>query len=163
VPEEIIGASGAAPRIEAMLPAGARRRQLSVRTLCLTQAAGRPAHLTRVHQDELSFGCYFSAGIMMPGENGPPVPESARRATLPSCRHDPARALLPVLTSMPGQGNPPGDLLSDSGCAHRDATARALPARAAGAPAPSAASPPPRTPPPATSAAAGAASRAPPR
>ena len=31
--EEIIDASGAAPRIEAMLPAGARRRQLSARTM----------------------------------------------------------------------------------------------------------------------------------
>ena len=31
--EEIIDASGAAPRIEAMLPTGARPRQLSVRTL----------------------------------------------------------------------------------------------------------------------------------
>ena len=52
--EEIIDASGAAPRIEALLPVGVRPRQLSVRALlagmCLTQADGRPAHLTRVHQ-----------------------------------------------------------------------------------------------------------------
>ena len=52
--EEIIDASGAAPRVEAMLPVGVRARQLSVRTLlagmCLTQADGRPAHLTRVHR-----------------------------------------------------------------------------------------------------------------
>ena len=52
--EEIIDASGVAPRIEAMLPVGVRARQLTVRTLlagmCLTQADGRPAHLTRVHQ-----------------------------------------------------------------------------------------------------------------
>ena len=52
--EDVIDASGAAPRIEAMLPAGVRPRQLSVRTLlagmCLTQADHRPAHLTRVHQ-----------------------------------------------------------------------------------------------------------------
>ncbi|MGH3164021.1 MAG: hypothetical protein ACRDOC_19235, partial [Streptosporangiaceae bacterium] len=52
--EEIIDASGAAPRIEAMLPAGVRPRQLSVRTLlagmCLALADHRPAHLTRVHQ-----------------------------------------------------------------------------------------------------------------
>ena len=52
--EEIIDASGVAPRIEAMLPAGVRPRQLSVRTLlagmCLAQADHRPAHLTRVHQ-----------------------------------------------------------------------------------------------------------------
>src|SRR6476619_7154315 len=52
--EEIIDISGAAPRIEAMLPIGVRSRQLSVRTLlagmCLTLADHRPAHLTRVHQ-----------------------------------------------------------------------------------------------------------------
>jgi hypothetical protein len=52
--EQVIGASGVAARIEALLPAGVRPRQLSVRALlagiCLTQADGRPAHLTRVHQ-----------------------------------------------------------------------------------------------------------------
>ena len=52
--EEIIDASGVAPRIEAMLPTGVRPRQLRVRTLlagmCLAQADHRPAHLTRVHQ-----------------------------------------------------------------------------------------------------------------
>ncbi len=52
--EDVIDISGIAPRVEAMLPLGARARQLSVRTLmagmCLTQADGRPAHLTRVHQ-----------------------------------------------------------------------------------------------------------------
>jgi hypothetical protein len=52
--EEIIDASGAAPVIEAMLPVGVRRRQLSVRSLlagmCVAQADGRPAHLTRVRQ-----------------------------------------------------------------------------------------------------------------
>ena len=240
--EEVIDASGVAPRIEAMLPAGARARQLSVRTLlagmCLAQADHRPAHLTRVHQaltalpgddqrrlgvvadwkggphtltyrqteytsgritralgkdepdglpspalqaacddlleasvlgqfkdvsaslavdwtdlesfsrpppargggcadpeaswghrknnllrseDELFYGYYLSAGIMMPDENGPPVPELARRATLSSCRHDPVRALVPVLTRMPDQGIPLGDVLDDSGYAHRDA------------------------------------------
>ena len=252
--EEIIDASGAAPRIEAVLPTGVRARQLTARTLligmCLTQADGRPAHLTRVHQaltalpepdqrrlgviadwkhgphlltyrqteytfglvaaalgkdepdglpsgplqgicdglleasipeefqdtstslavdwtdlesfsrpppakggdcadpeaswghrrsgspgpeDELFFGYYASAGIMMPGENGPAVPEFARRATVSSCRHDPVRALVPVLTAMPGQGIPLGDVLADSGYAHRDADAWALPLHAAGA------------------------------
>ena len=52
--EKIIDASGIAPQIEAVLPAGVRRRQLSVRTLlagmCLALAGGRPAHLTRVRQ-----------------------------------------------------------------------------------------------------------------
>jgi hypothetical protein len=84
-------------------------------------------------EDELFYGYYASAAIMMPEENGPPVPEFARRATLSSCRHDPVRAFVPVLTSMPGQGIPLGDLLSDSGYAHRDAGAWARPARAAGA------------------------------
>ena len=52
--EAVIDASGAAPRIEALLPSGARPRQLSARTLLLGMmialADGRPAHLTRVHQ-----------------------------------------------------------------------------------------------------------------
>ncbi len=252
--EEVIDASGAAARIEAMLPIGVRPRQLSVRTLlagmCLAQADHRPARLTRVHKaltslpgddqrrlgmtadwkhgphqltyrqtertfglvadalagdepggqpsqalqaacddlleasiparykdasrslavdwtdmesfsrpppakggdcadpeaswghrrnnrpgdrDELFFGYYLSAGIMMPGEHGPAVPELARRFTLSSCRHDPVRALVPVLTAMPAAGIPLGDVLADSGYAHRDAEAWALPLRAAGA------------------------------
>ena len=252
--EEIIDASGVAPRIEALLPTGVRHRQLRVRTLLagmmLTQADHRPAHLTRVRdalialpepeqvrlgvledwkhgphlltyrqtertfglvadalgeddpgglpsarlqricddlleasvpeqfkdasrslavdwtdlesfsrppphgtsdcadpeaswghrknnllrsQDELFYGYYLSAGIMMPEENGPAVPELARRATLSSCRHDPVRAFAPVLTAMPGQGIPLGDILDDSGYAHRDAGAWAIPLRAAGA------------------------------
>jgi hypothetical protein len=252
--EEIIDASGAAPRIEAMLPAGVRPRQLSVRTMlagmCLAQAGHRPAHLTRVHQaltslpeadqrrlgvitdwkhgphqltyrqtertfglaadalakdepdglpspalqaacddlleasipgefkdasaslavdwtdlesfsrppprgtsdcadpeaswghrknnllrseDELFYGWYFSAATMMPEENGPAVPELARRATASSCRHDPVRAFEPVLTAMPGQQIPLGDILADSGYADRDASAWAIPLRQAGA------------------------------
>jgi hypothetical protein len=254
VPEQIIDASGIAPRIEAMLPVGVRPRQLSVRTLlagmCLTQADHRPAHLTRVHQaltslpedeqrrlgvitdwkhgphqltyrqtertfslvadalgkdqpdglpsralqavcdhlleasipchvkntstslavdwtdldsfsrppparggpcadpeawwghrknnllrseDELFYGYYLSAGIMIRDEHGPAVPELARRATVSSCRHDPVRAFAPVLTAMPAAGAPLGDILDDSGYAHRDAGAWALPLRAAGA------------------------------
>ncbi len=252
--EGIIDASGVAPRIEALLPAGVRPRQLRARTLlagmCLTQADGRPAHLTRVHQaltslpeddqwrlgviaewkngphqltyrqtertfglvayvlgedepyglpsgrlqsicddlleasvpeefkkastslavdwtdlesfsrppprgtsdcadpeaswghrknnllrtqDELFYGYYLSAGVMMHEENGPAVPELARRATVSSCRHDPVRTFAPVLTAMPGQGIPLGDILDDSGYAHRDAGAWAIPLRAAGA------------------------------
>ncbi len=252
--EAVIDASGVALRIEAMLPIGARGRQLKARTLlagmCLAQADHRPAHLTRVHQalvslpedqqwrlgviadwtngphlltyrqaeytfglvadalargepdglvpdrlqricdglleasvpgefkdasaslavdwtdmesfsrpppakggecadpeaswghrknnllrseDELFFGYYFSAAVMMPGEHGPAVPELARRATLSSCRHDPVRAFAPVLTRMPDQHIPLGDVLADSGYAHRDAAAWALPLRRAGA------------------------------
>ena len=66
-------------------------------------------------------------------ENGPAVPEFARRATVSSCRHNPVRAFAPVLTAMPAAGIPLGDVLADSGYAHRDADAWALPLRAAGA------------------------------
>jgi hypothetical protein len=252
--EEIIDASGVAPRIEALLPIGVRHRQLRVRTLLagmmLSQADHRPAHLTRVRdalialpgteqvrlgvtenwkggphlltyrqtertfglvagalgddhpgglpsarlqricddlleasipeqftgasrslavdwtdlesfsrppparggpcadteaswghrknnllrsQDELFFGYYLSAAVMMPEENGPAVPESARRTTLSSCCHDPVRAVVPVLTAMPAAGIPLSDVLADSGYAHRDAAAWALPLRQAGA------------------------------
>jgi hypothetical protein len=252
--EGIIDRAGVAARIEAMLPAGVRPRQLKVRTLlagmCLAQADHRPAHLTRVHQaltalpggdkarlgvvadwkdgphpltyrqtertfglviaalardepdglpsgalagicddlleasipgefrdasrslavdwtdletfsrppparggscadpeaswghrknnlpgprDELFYGYYLSAGIMMPEEAGPAVPELARRLAVSSCRHDPVRALVPVLTRLPAAGIPLGDVLADSGYAHRDAGAWAIPLRAAGA------------------------------
>ena len=70
---------------------------------------------------ELFFGYYASAGTMMREEHGPPVPELARRMTVSSCHHDPARALVPVLTRMPQAGIPLGDILADSGYAHRDA------------------------------------------
>src|SRR5258708_29344623 len=54
--------------------------------------------------------------------------------TLTACHLDPARALVPVLTRMPAAGIALGDILADSGYAHRDATAWAIPLRAAGAP-----------------------------
>jgi hypothetical protein len=63
--------------------------------------------------DELFFGYYLSAAIMMREENGPAVPELARRMTVCSCRHDPVRALVPVLTAMPAAGIPLGDILAD--------------------------------------------------
>jgi len=84
-------------------------------------------------EDELFFGWYFSAAIMMPDEHGPAVPECARRATVSSCRQDPVRAFAPVLTALPGHGIPLGDILDDSGYANRDAAAWAIPLRAAGA------------------------------
>jgi hypothetical protein len=84
-------------------------------------------------QDELFYGYYLSAAIMMREENGSAVPEFARRATLSSCRHDPVRAFAPVLTAMPAAGIPLGDVLADSGYAHRDADAWAIPLRTAGA------------------------------
>jgi hypothetical protein len=82
---------------------------------------------------ELFFGYYHSAGTMVHEETGPPVPELARRMTLTSCATDPVRALVPVLQRMAGDGTGLGDVLADSGYAHRDAEAWAIPLRAAGA------------------------------
>jgi hypothetical protein len=252
--EGVLDASGIALRAEALLPSGARRRQLTARTLLLGMmlalADGRPAHLTRVHQaltslpedeqrrlgvladwkdgphlltyrqaeytfglvtaalakgepdglpsrelqhacdslleasvppefkdasrslavdwtdlesfsrppprgtsdcadpeaswghrknnlrhdeDELFFGYYLSAAVTVPDEQGPPVPELARRTTLSSCRRDPVPAFTPVLTAMPAAGVPPGDILADSGYSHRVPANWAVPLRAAGA------------------------------
>ena len=82
---------------------------------------------------ELFFGYYTSAATMTPDEHGPAIPELARRMTVCSCHHDPARALVPVLTAMPAAGIPLGDILADSGYAHRDAGAWAIPLRGTGA------------------------------
>ena len=57
-------------------------------------------------EDELFYGWYLSAGVMMPDEHGPAIPEFARRATVSSCRHDPVRAFAPVLTAMPAPADP---------------------------------------------------------
>jgi hypothetical protein len=250
--EQTIDRSGAAGRIEALLPAGARRRQLSVRTLLLgmqlSQDAGRPGFLTEIHaaltslpradqqrlgvvrdwghgphrltyrqvehtfrlitaalskqapdggpsadlqaacdliveasipdehknassslavdwtdvetwsrppprgttscadpeahwghrsanlpgpKGEMFYGYYLSAAVMVAGEHGPPVPELGRRMTLTSCKLDPVRALVPVLTAMPAAGIALGDIIADSGYAHRDPDAWAIPLRLA--------------------------------
>jgi hypothetical protein len=56
--ERIIDASGAAQRVEALLPVGVRPRQLKVRTLLIGMVLGmldgRPAHLTRVYRTLLA-------------------------------------------------------------------------------------------------------------
>ena len=252
--EDIVGSSGVAPRIEALLPAGVRHRQLRVRTLLLgmllTLADRRPAHLTEMHaaltalpeadqvrlgvtedwrtgphqltyrqaertfnlvadalgkddadgspseilatvlddlleasippeqenasaalavdwtdvetfsrppprgttqcadpeaswghrnsnlpgpKGEMFFGYYHSTATMTREETGPAVPELTRRMTLTACHADPVRAFTPVLTRMPATGITPGDILADSGYAHRDAAAWAIPLRTAGA------------------------------
>jgi hypothetical protein len=84
-------------------------------------------------KDELFYGYYLSAGTMVREENGPPAPELARRITLTSCRHDPAQALVPALQRLPAAGVPLGDILDDSGYAHRAPQHWAMPLRAAGA------------------------------
>ena len=82
---------------------------------------------------EMFFGYYLSAATMTREEDRPAVPELTRRITLSSCHADPVRAFTPVLARMPEDGIPLGDILADSGYAHRDAAAWALPLRAAGA------------------------------
>ena len=82
---------------------------------------------------ELFFGYYHSAATMMREEHGAAVPELARRMTLASCHADPARALVPVLQRMAEDGIRLGDVLADSGYAHRDAAAWAIPLRQTGA------------------------------
>ncbi len=82
---------------------------------------------------EMFFGYYLSAATMIREEHGPLVPELARRMTLSSCELDPVRAFAKVLTAMPAAGIGPGDILADSGNAHRDPAAWAIPLRRAGA------------------------------
>jgi hypothetical protein len=84
-------------------------------------------------QDELFFGYYPSAAIMVADDQGPPVPELARRMSLSSCRRDPVPAFAGVLTAMPQDGIALGDVLADSGYSHRIPQNRASPLRTAGA------------------------------
>jgi len=80
---------------------------------------------------EMFYGYYLSAAVMVADEHGPAVPELTRRMILTSCGHDPARALVPVLTRMPPAGTRLGDIVADSGYSHRDADAWAIPLRLA--------------------------------
>jgi hypothetical protein len=82
---------------------------------------------------EMFFGYFLSAAVMVAEEDGPAVPELARRMTLCSCRLDPVRGLAVVLVTMAAAGIPLGDIIDDSGYAHRDAQAWSVPLRRAGA------------------------------
>jgi len=84
-------------------------------------------------EDELFFGYYLSHAVTVPDEQGPPVPELARRMTLTSCRHDPVPAFTSVLTAMPAAAIPLGDILADCGYSYRVPGNWASPLRAAGA------------------------------
>jgi hypothetical protein len=199
--EAIVDGPGVALRIEMLLPAGVRHRQLRVRTLILGMllalADRRPAFLTEVHAalTALPEADQVRLGVIDDWETGPHLltyrqvertyglvskalskdqpggapsailtricddlleasippehtrtpaprwpwtgptwrPSPARRMILTPCRLDPARALVTVLTRMPAAGITLGDILGDSGYAHRDAEARAIPLRRAGA------------------------------
>jgi len=82
---------------------------------------------------EMFYGYYLSAATMVAEEHGQAIPELARRMTLCSCHLDPARALAAVLLAMAAAGIALGDIIDDSGYAHRAAEAWAIPLRAAGA------------------------------
>jgi hypothetical protein len=86
-----------------------------------------------IEEGQMFFGYLLSAAVMVADDNGPPVPELARRITAGSPRHDPAAALAAVLVTMAGAGARLGDIIADSGYAHRVPATWAQPLRAAGA------------------------------
>jgi hypothetical protein len=92
----------------------------------------RASHAIGV-KDELFYGYYPQAATMVAEETGPPVPELARRLLVTSCHIDPPRAFVAVIERMQRAGIAIGDILADSGYAHRAATAWALPLRRLGA------------------------------
>ena len=92
----------------------------------------RASHAIGV-KDELFYGYYPQFATMVEDDGGPPVPELARRLLVTSCHLDPPRAFVAVLERMHNSGITLGDVLADSGYAHRAATAWALPLRRLGA------------------------------
>jgi hypothetical protein len=84
-------------------------------------------------KDELFFGYELSAATMVKEEDGPAVPELVRRMLLTSCHVDPPHAFVSVLERMAEGGIALGDVLADSGYAHRVPEHWALPLRALGA------------------------------
>jgi hypothetical protein len=87
----------------------------------------------KIQKGEMFFGYYLAAAVMVKDEDGPPVPELARRITACSSAHDPAAALAAVLQDMAAAGVKPGDVLADSGFSYRQALTWAIPLRALGA------------------------------
>ena len=84
-------------------------------------------------KDELFFGYYFSLATMVNDENKDAVPELVRAMALSSCHLDPVVSFVPVLERLCASGVSIGDVLADSGYAHRRAESFALPMRARGA------------------------------
>jgi hypothetical protein len=82
---------------------------------------------------ELFFGRFLSLATMVADEDGPLVPELVRQMTLSSARHDPVPVLVSALGRRVVGGLVLGDVLADSGYAHRVPEHFALPLRAAGA------------------------------
>ncbi|HWD24703.1 MAG TPA: hypothetical protein VG368_04505 [Acidimicrobiales bacterium] len=85
-------------------------------------------------KSELFFGHYANLATMVKEEEGDEVPELVRQMTLSSCRRDPVGVAVAALVRRFCSGElVPGDLLTDSGYAHRVPERFALPLRAAGA------------------------------
>jgi hypothetical protein len=84
-------------------------------------------------KDESFFGYFLQAATMVRDEEGDPVPELARRISVTSCDHDPPPAFVPVLERMVRSGVVLGDVLADSGYAHRVPEHWAVPLRQMGA------------------------------
>ncbi len=81
---------------------------------------------------ELFFGYYFQAATMVREEHGPAVCKLVRRVHLTSCSVDPVPAFVPALRAMVHSGVALGDVLCDSGHAHRIPGHWALPVRRLG-------------------------------
>lgn len=92
----------------------------------------RASHAIGVN-DELFYGYYPQIATMVNEEHGPPVPELARRLLVTTCHVDPPRAFVAVLERLRDAGVALGDVLADSGYAHRVAEHWALPLRRLGA------------------------------
>lgn len=84
-------------------------------------------------KDESFFGYFLQAATMVGEEEGPPVPELARRISVTSCDHDPPQVFVRVLERMARSGIVIGDVLADSGYAHRRPEHWAVPLRRLGA------------------------------
>lgn len=84
-------------------------------------------------RDEVFYGYYLQVVTAVGEERGPAVPELVRRIHLAGCGVDPPPALVPVIERMLAAGIEVGDVLADSGYAHRAAESWALPLRRLGA------------------------------
>jgi hypothetical protein len=84
-------------------------------------------------RDELFFGYYLSLATMVRDEAGPEVAEFVRRMQMGACDHDPVPEMVGVVVTMPTRGIALGDVVADSGYAHRVPEHFALALRAAGA------------------------------
>jgi hypothetical protein len=84
-------------------------------------------------KDDMFFGYYLSAATMIREDGGAPVPELASAITLTSCAHDPPQAAVAMLQRRHQRTAPLGDIVCDSGYAHRTPGHLMAPLRALGA------------------------------